>query len=374
MAEIDPSRGKRWVIKIGSALLTGDGDGLHTEAIASWVKQIAQLHAAGKEVVIVSSGSVAEGMVRLGLGRRPAALFELQAVAAVGQMGIARVFKDCFDQYGIHTAQILLTHDDVGDRQRYLNARSTLRHLLELGVVPVVNENDTISTEAIMLGDNDTLAGLVCNLIEADFFVILTDQQGLYDADPRHHPEARLIESGQAGDPALEAVAGEGGELGRGGMRTKLKAAALAARSATPTAIVSGREPDVLAQLCTGMHLGTLLAPNTARLAARKQWLAGRLKVSGSLRLDLGAADVLRRSGRSLLAVGVREVTGAFSRGELVSCLDPQGAEIARGLVNYDSSETRLIMGCPSHEIAGLLGYVDEPELIHRDNLVMTAD
>ena len=249
-----------------------------------------------------------------------------------------------------------------------------MRHLLELGVVPVVNENDTISTEAIMLGDNDTLAGLVCNLIEADFFVILTDQQGLYDADPRHHPEARLIESGQAGDPALEAVAGEGGELGRGGMRTKLKAAALAARSATPTAIVSGREPDVLAQLCTGMHLGTLLAPNTARLAARKQWLAGRLKVSGSLRLDLGAADVLRRSGRSLLAVGVREVTGAFSRGELVSCLDPQGAEIARGLVNYDSSETRLIMGCPSHEIAGLLGYVDEPELIHRDNLVMTAD
>lgn len=363
----------RWVVKIGSALLTKPGHGLDRTAIRAWVDQMALLKHEGVELVLVSSGSVAEGMSRLGWSSRPEALYKLQAAAAVGQMGLAQVYESGFYRHGLNTAQILLTHDDFSNRSRYLNARSTLRQLLALNVIPVVNENDTISTEAIMLGDNDTLAGLVCNLIEAERFVILTDQAGLFDADPRESPEARLITDAQAGDPALEAMAGEGGELGRGGMRTKLRAAALAARSATATAIVSGQEPQVLIRLWRGESIGTALTPGHAPIGARKQWLAGQLKMKGKLQLDAGAVTVLQDSGRSLLAVGVKSVEGEFARGELVACTDPQMREVARGLVNYDAEETRKIMGQPSRRIIELLGYVDEPELIHRDNLVLTS-
>lgn len=366
-----PAARRRWVVKIGSALVTNEGRGLLRDGIQHWVDQIAALIADGTDVVLVSSGSIAEGMSRLGVPRRPEAVHELQALAAVGQMGLAQIYESCFQAHGRHTAQILLTHEDLSGRTRYLNARSCLRSLLGYGVVPVINENDTVSTEEIRFGDNDTLAGLVANLIEADLMVILTDQRGLFTADPRHVPDATLVGRGEAGDPALEALAGDGGALGRGGMRTKLRAAALAARSGTPTRIVLGREPGVLTRLARGEELGTLLEPREAPLAARKQWLAGQVLVRGYLALDAGAVRVLTRSGRSLLPVGVSAVTGRFDRGEIVACLDPQGVEVARGLVNYGSGEARRIMGQPSSRIAELLGYVDEPELIHRDNLVL---
>ncbi|MDX1433223.1 MAG: glutamate 5-kinase [Gammaproteobacteria bacterium] len=369
-----PARGaarRRWVVKIGSALLTNDGRGLDRAAIAIWVDQMAALRERGLDVVLVSSGSIAEGMTRLGLRQRPEAVFELQALAAVGQMGLIQVYESCFQTHGTHTAQMLLTHEDFSNRIRYLNARSTLRCLLQWNVVPVINENDSVATNEIRLGDNDTLAGMVANLVEAELLVVLTDQAGLYSADPRHDPSAVLVPRAQAGDPALTAMAGGGSALGRGGMRTKLQAAALAARSGAATRIVSGREPHVLVRLADGEALGTLLEPGKAPLAARKQWLAGYPNVRGRLHLDAGASRVLTTSGRSLLAVGVRGVEGDFGRGEIVACLDPDAREIARGMVNYSAEETRRIMGQPSDRIAELLGYVDEPELIHRDNLVL---
>lgn len=365
-------RGRTWVIKIGSALVTNEGRGLSRESIRVWVDQLAHVRKRGVDVVLVSSGSIAEGMSRLKMRKRPEALHELQGLAAVGQMGLIQVYESCFQDHGTHTAQILLTHDDVAHRGRYLNARSTLRTLLKFGVVPVVNENDTVATHEIRLGDNDTLAGLVANLVEAEVLVILTDQAGLYTADPRLDSSAERVPEGLAGDPALEAMAGGGGALGRGGMRTKLRAAALAARSGTATHIVSGHERDVLLRLLAGESPGTLLRPRTTPLAARKQWLAGSPSVAGRLRLDEGACRVLKEAGRSLLAVGVTAVEGDFARGEIVACVDPKGREVARGMVNYDSAEARKIMGQPSSRISELLGYVDEPELIHRDNLVLT--
>ena len=365
---------RRWVVKVGSALITNDGRGLESDVIGEWVKQMVALRSRGIDVVLVSSGSVAEGMSRLRLPQRPEALYALQAVAAVGQMGLVQAYESCFQRHAIHTAQVLLTHEDFSDRGRYLNARSTLRQLLRYGVVPVINENDAVATPETRLGDNDSLAGLVANLVEAELLVILTDQPGLFDRDPRIDPTAELVEHGRAGDPALEAMAGAGGTLGRGGMRTKLRAAGLAARSGTPTRIASGREPDVLGRLLGGESIGTLLEPGQAPLGARKQWLAGQLSVRGRLRIDEGAARVLIESGRSLLAVGVKEVEGEFSRGDVVACFEPSGSEIARGLVNYDAGETRRIMGQRSERIAELLGYVDEPELIHRDNLVLMLD
>jgi len=364
---------RRWVVKIGSALVTNDGRGLAREAICTWVAQMATLRQRGIEIVLVSSGAVAEGMSRLGWVSRPKAVHELQAAAAVGQMGLVQVWETCFKEHGLHTAQVLLTHDDVAGRDRYLNARSALRTLLALGVVPVVNENDTVATEEIRLGDNDTLGGMVANLVEAGLLVILTDQGGLYEADPRVNPGVPLVKEARAGDPALEVMAGGSGALGRGGMRTKLRAATLAARSGAATIIAPGRRPGVLLDIAAGAEVGTLLLPSQASLAARKQWLAGQLRVKGKLQLDEGAVRVLTGSGRSLLAVGVRGVEGKFGRGELVACLAPDGREVARGLVNYDSEETRRIMGLASSRIEELLGYVDEPELIHRDNLVVTV-
>jgi len=365
---------RRWVIKIGSSLLTNDGRGLDGVAIDGWVDQIASLKGAGLELVLVSSGAVAEGMTRLGWSTRPHALHKLQAAAAVGQMGLVQAYESRFQKYRLHTAQVLLTHEDLADRQRYLNARSTLRTLLDLNVIPVVNENDTVTTEEIRFGDNDTLAALVTNLVEADLLVFLTDQAGIFSSDPRTSPDARLVPEAQAGDPALESIAsGRGGALGRGGMLTKVRAAARAARSGALTVIASGREPGILKGIAAGAFQGTCLYPFRAPLAARKQWLAGQLQVRGSLSLDPGAMRVLRDAGSSLLPVGVTRVDGAFERGDLVVCFGPDGEEVARGLVNYSASESRRIIGQASHRIESILGYVDEPELIHRDNLVLTA-
>ncbi len=367
-------RQRPWVIKIGSALVTNEGRGLDRDAIRGWVEQMAHLRQRAVQVVLVSSGSVAEGMSRLGLGKRPEPLYELQAVAAVGQMGLVQVYESCFQQHATHTAQVLLTHDDFSDRGRYLNARRMLRSLLRVGAVPVVNENDTVATPATRLGDNDRLAGLVANLVEAERLVMLTDQSGLFSADPRTSSDARLVPSARVGDPALDAMAGGSGTLGRGGMRTKIKGARLAARSGTVTHVVSGREPAVMERLLAGEAPGTRLDPDAAPMAARKQWLAGQLQVRGRLHVDAGAARVLVESGRSLLAVGVRRVEGDFRRGDIVACFEPDGREIARGLVNYGADETRRIEGQASSRIAELIGYVDEPELIHRDNLVLMGD
>ncbi len=367
----DLKKSRRWVVKIGSALLTADGSGLDQEAIADWVRQIAKLRAQGLEIVLVSSGAVAEGMKRLGWTKRPHTLFELQAAAAVGQMGLVQAYESCFQQHGIHTAQVLLTHEDLSDRQRYLNARTTLRSLLDLGVVPVVNENDTVVTDEIRFGDNDTLAALVANLIEADALIILTDQQGLFDKDPRTNSDAKLVREASAEDETLEQMVGGSGDLGRGGMLTKLRAARLASRSGTATVITHGRISEVLTQVRAGDKVGTYLQPGQVPLVARKQWLAGHLQLQGKLTLDDGAVKVLRDSGRSLLPVGVVAVEGSFKRGEAVACVDAQGQELARGLVNYSSEETRKIMGHSSNELEAVLGYVDEAELIHRDNLVL---
>jgi glutamate 5-kinase len=362
---------KTLVVKVGSSLVTNEGRGLDATAIGRWAAQVATIHAAGKNVVLVSSGAIAEGMQRLGWSRRPHAMHELQAAAAVGQMGLAQCYESSFRGHGLRTAQVLLTNADMADRQRYLNARSTLRTLLGLGVIPVINENDTVATDEIKLGDNDTLAALVTNLIEADVLVILTDQAGLFDADPRKHRQAKLLEQADATDPGLEAMAGGAGALGRGGMLTKVLAARRAARSGAHTIIASGAEADVLVRLARGERIGTLLTAKTVPLAARKQWLADYLSVSGRVRLDAGAVKALTRDGKSLLPIGVTEVSGEFERGAVVACLDPAGREIARGLANYSALEARKIMRRPSGEIEAILGYVDEPELIHRDNLVL---
>jgi glutamate 5-kinase len=363
---------QRWVVKIGSALLTADGRGLDRAAMAVWVGQMVALRAAGVELVLVSSGAVAAGMSRLGWTARPKAMNELQAAAAVGQMSLIRAWESSFAEHERQTAQILLTHDDLSDRKRYLNARSTLRTLVDLDVIPVINENDTVVTDEIRFGDNDTLAALVANLVEADLLVILTDRDGMFDADPRLNPDAVLISEARADDPALDAVAGgTGGALGRGGMQTKLRAARLAARSGAYTVIVGGRIEQVLARLKAGELLGTLLVPERDPLAARKQWLAGQLQTRGTLVLDAGAVKALRQDSKSLLAVGVKAIQGSFRRGEMVVCVDPQGREVARGLVNYSAIEAQKILGRSSDSIESLLGYVNEPELVHRDNLIL---
>ena len=363
---------RRWVVKVGSALLTADGKGIDNVAIAGWVKQIAALKVAGVEVVLVSSGAVAEGMSRLGWSKRPTAIHDLQAAAAVGQMGLVQTWESCFQAHGLHTAQVLLTHDDLSDRKRYLNSRSALLSLLALGVVPVVNENDTVVTDEIRFGDNDTLGALVTNLVEAEVLVILTDQKGMFDSDPRDNPAAKLIPQARAFDESLVGMAsGTSGGLGRGGMATKVKAAQLAARSGAATVIVGGRESAVLERVFAAEDLGTLLVADKALFAARKQWLAGHLQMRGELVLDDGAVRVLRDKHVSLLPVGVTTVSGSFSRGEMVLCVDSTGGRVACGLVNYDASESKRIVGVASTEIEALLGYVDEPELIHRDNMVV---
>jgi glutamate 5-kinase len=362
----------RIIVKVGSSLVTNEGRGLDQVAIARWASQIAALRTLGKEVVLVSSGAIAEGMLRLGFANRPTDIHELQACAAVGQMGLAQIYETSFRAHGLGTAQVLLTHADLADRERYLNARSTLTTLLRLGVVPIINENDTVVTDEIKFGDNDTLGALVANLIEADALVILTDQRGLYSADPRKDPNARLIEEAQAGDPALEAMAGgAGSNIGRGGMLTKVLAARRAARSGAHTIIAWGREEDALTRLAQGEPIGTQLTAPTGRLTARRQWMLDHLHTAGEVKLDAGAAQKLVREGKSLLPIGVVSVTGDFGRGELVTCVDENGVAVARGLTNYSSTEARRIMRHPSAEIEGILGYVEGRELIHRDNMVL---
>lgn len=366
------SRASRLVIKVGSALVTNDGRGLDHDAVARWAKEIAQLKRAGRKIVLVSSGAIAAGMQRLGWTTRPKAIHDLQAAAAVGQMGLVQAYEAAFAQYGLHTAQVLLTHEDLADRRRYLNARTTLRTLLALDVIPIVNENDTVTTDEIRFGDNDTLAALVTNLIEADVLILLTDQSGLFTADPRIDPAATLVSQARADDPELEVMAGGAGSgISRGGMLTKVLAAKRAARSGVSTIIASGRENDVLTRLAAGEAVGTELLAPAASLGSRKQWLADHVRLAGRLHLDAGAVHALAAQGRSLLPIGVIAVDGRFERGEVVGCFAPGGREIARGLVNYDAVETARILRQPSSEIENILGYVDDAELIHRDNLVL---
>lgn len=362
---------RRWVVKIGSALLTDNGCGLKHELLDNWVKQIVALNDRGIEIVIVSSGAVAEGVARLGWKTRPNIIHELQAAAAVGQMGLIQAYEVCFQKYGKHTAQILLTHDDIANRARYLNARTSLNTLLGLGVAPIVNENDSVATDEIRLGDNDTLAALVANLIDAELLVLLTDQEGLFTANPSIDSTAKLIEEAKAGDKALENYAGDGGSLGRGGMRTKLKAAVIATRSGTQTIIASGNDDSTLIKIADGENVGTLLTTNKEPIAARKQWLANQSHLLGAVTLDDGAIVALTKNGKSLLPVGIRAVSGDFKRGEIISCVDKSGNEIARGLTNYDSIQAKIIMGKSNKDIEKLLGQLDEDELIHRDNLIL---
>jgi len=366
------TQAKRIVIKIGSALLTNDGAGLNKAGIAGWVDQIAALKQQGLEVVLVSSGSVAEGMTRLGWKKRPKALHELQAAAAVGQMGLVQCYETNFARHNFTTAQVLLTHADLSNRTRYLNARSTLRTLLDLNVVPIINENDTVITDEIRFGDNDTLGALVANLVEADALIMLTDQDGLYTADPRKDKSATLIESANAEDPAIQAMAGDGGALGRGGMVTKVRAARLAARSGASSVIVGGSLENVLTRLRAGEELGTLLTSGQEPMVARKQWIAGHLQLKGQLTLDKGAENALLNKGKSLLSVGVVAVSGRFDRGDVVACVNSKGEVIAKGLVNYSANETQKILKTDSKNIISVLGYMDEPELMHRDNLVIS--
>ena len=365
------AQARRWVIKIGSALLTNDGRGLNLNGMQSWVDQIAALIQAGHEVVLVSSGSVAEGMVRLGWTSRPDEIHKLQAAAAVGQMGLVQAYESQFARHQRRTAQILLTHDDLSDRKRYLNARSTLRTLLDMGVVPIINENDTVVTDEICFGDNDTLGALVANLVEADVLVILTDQDGLYTADPRSNPDAEIIHEGRASDPQYMAMAGGGGALGRGGMVTKIRAGTLAARSGAHTLIAGGRIENVITRLRDGELIGTLLLADAAPVAARKQWIAGHLQTQGELVLDAGAIKALREGGRSLLPIGVVAAKGRFERGDVVACVDESGKVVAKGLVNYRHEQAQKILRTPSSGLEAALGTVSEPEMIHRDNLVV---
>ena len=363
---------RRIVVKVGSSLVTNEGRGIDADAVGNWCRQLAALAAQGRELVMVSSGAIAEGMKRLGWKTRPTELHELQAAAAVGQMGLAQAYETQLSRHGMGSAQVLLTHADLADRERYLNARSTLLTLLRLQVIPVINENDTVVNDEIKFGDNDTLGALVANLVEADALVILTDQRGLYSADPRKVADARFIDSAKAGDPALELMAGGAGSaIGRGGMLTKILAAKRAAGSGASTVIAWGREPDVLLRLAAGEAIGTALLAGTPKLAARKQWMADHLQLRGAVTVDAGAALKLRDEGKSLLPIGVTAVEGDFHRGDVIAVRSVQGLEIARGLANYASTEARLIARKPSSQIAGLLGFANEPELIHRDNMVL---
>lgn len=364
-----PQAAPIWVVKIGSSLITQDGRGINEPLIHHWATEVSRLRSQGVQVILVSSGAVAQGMITLGLQQRPTSIARLQAVAAVGQMGLIHCYQSAFEKFGQQSAQILLTHDDLRARDRYLNARNTLMNLLELGVIPIVNENDTVVTDEIRFGDNDTLAALVANLVNARRLMILTDQQGIYDQDPRISESAKLIEESLASNPILDMVAGSGGKWGRGGMSSKVRAARIAARSGTDTFICAGSTKGILLASLNNQAVGTWLRSDTPPIDARKQWLAN-LPIKGRLELDAGAAHVLKAQGRSLLAVGVRNISGVFSQGEMVTCTDPEGHEVARGLTNYSSAELEQIKGRHSRDIEGILGYLVDEEVIHRDDLL----
>jgi len=363
---------RRIVVKVGSSLVTNEGRGVDAQAIGNWARQLAALAGQGRELLMVSSGAIAEGMKRLGWTQRPRELNELQAAAAVGQMGLVQMYESRLALHGMASAQVLLTHADLADRERYLNARSTLLTLLSLNVIPVINENDTVVNDEIKFGDNDTLGALVSNLVDADAYVILTDQRGLYATDPRRDPGARFVDVANAGDPALEAMAGGAGSaIGRGGMLTKVLAAKRAAGSGTSTIIAWGREDDVLLRLAAGEAIGTTLLATTPKLAARKQWMVDQLQLRGAVVVDAGAASKVMHEGKSLLPIGVTDVVGDFARGDVIAVRTAAGADVARGLANYSSTEARLIARKASSQIESLLGYANEPELIHRTNLVV---
>jgi glutamate 5-kinase len=372
VANINPNRSKRWVIKFGSAILTNNGAGLDRGAIDGWVEQIAELMNQDIEVVLVSSGAIAEGISRLGWEGRPDSIHELQAAAAVGQMGLIQAYETSFIKFQRHTAQILLDHDDVSNRQRYLNARGALKRLIDLGVVPIVNENDTVATDEIRFGDNDSLAALVANLIDADLLVILTDKDGLYEADPDLNPSAKLVSLASAEDKNLDLLASNSKSIvGSGGMVTKIKAARIASSSGCSTLIASGRKQNILLDIKKGHVLGTLLTAGQKPIAAKKQWLMGQLKAKGKLVLDSGAEAVILKHGRSLLPVGVVEVIGKFNRGDLVSCVNSMGHELARGLVNYSADDVNKIKGQNTDDVLEILGYRQNAEVVHRDNMVV---
>jgi glutamate 5-kinase len=364
---------RRIVVKVGSSLVTNEGRGLDEQAIGEWCRQLSALVRDGREVIMVSSGAIAEGMKRLGWTTRPQELHELQAAAAVGQMGLAHMYETKLRENGLGSAQVLLTHADLADRERYLNARSTLLTLLTHGVLPVINENDTVVNDEIKFGDNDTLGALVANLVEADALIILTDQKGLYTADPRRDPAATFVHEARAGDAKLEDMAGgAGSSIGKGGMITKILAAKRAAGSGASTVIAWGREPDALLRLTQGEAIGTLLVAQTQKQQARKQWMADHLQLRGSVTIDNGAVSKLKGDGSSLLPIGMTGVDGDFSRGEVIAILDNQGQEVARGLANYAAAEARLLCRKPSSQMSELLGYAAEPEMVHRDNLVLS--
>jgi len=362
-----------WIVKVGSAVLTNNGKGLSHELINNIAEQIVKLKRQGFRFVIVSSGSIAEGLTRLKLHERPHEIYRQQAAAAVGQMGLIQAYESAFSKYGIHTAQILLTHDDIADRKRYLNARSSITELIKLGVIPIVNENDTVAVDEIRFGDNDSLGALVVNLLEADALVILTDQEGMYDKDPRIFNDAKLLSMVTADSKSLDKAAGKSsGDLGRGGMYTKLQAARSSSGSGAMTVIASGVRQDVLLKIAKGENAGTFFPAQVNLLTARGRWLAGQIRSKGELVLDTGAVKFITEQGKSLLPVGVSRINGEYSRGDLVKCVNAQGTEIARGLSNYNSYESRKIIGKPSSDIESILGYIDEPELIHRDNMILT--
>ena len=363
--------GRLWVVKIGSALVTAGGRGINRDAIEGWCRQIAGLHGQGRRIALVTSGAIAEGCRRLGFAHRPASVHELQAAAAAGQMGLVEAYEEGFRRFGLGTGMVLLTHDDLADRRRYLNARAALRALLDFNAVPVINENDSVATDEIRFGDNDTLSALVAGALSADALILLTDQEGLHERDPRRDPQAPLVRTASAGDARLDGYAGGSGGKGRGGMITKLAAARLAARAGTQTVIANGAAPDILARIDAGEAVGTLLESNVAPLVARKRWIAGQLRPKGEITLDAGAVAAIRERGVSVLAAGAVRAAGNFSRGDMVRVADADGREVAKGLANYSGVETRRLLGKGSGEIEALIGYVGEPELIHRDNLVV---
>ncbi len=362
---------KRWVVKLGSALLTDRGCGLKHELLDNWIRQIAELNNNGIETVIVSSGAVAEGISRLKWKKRPTSVHKLQAAAAVGQMGLIQAYETGFQKYGIQTAQILLTHEDVANRERYLNARTSLTTLISLNVIPIINENDSVAIDEIRFGDNDTLAGMVANLIDADALLLLTDQLGLYTADPDKDKNAEFIEEASVDDPKLEEFAGEGSALGRGGMRTKIKAARIAAKSGAFTVIASGHTEDVILKVAFAENIGTLFSASSTSVNAKRLWLAGQGKLKGTVTIDDGAVNALVKQGKSLLPVGIKAMSGDFQRGEIIACVDENGSEVARGLANFNASQTKLIMGKSTKDIRDILGAIEDDELIHRDNLLV---
>ncbi len=362
---------KRIVVKIGSSLLTANGQGLDLEAISHWAKQIVDLHHAGHEMILVTSGAVAEGMVRMKLPHRPTDLPSLQACAAIGQMGLIQTWSSVLDRHHIKTAQVLLTHDDLTDRRRYLNSCDALQQLIDWHVIPVINENDTVSTDEIRFGDNDTLAAMVAGQVHADLLIILTDQQGMFDADPRSNPEAKLLSTVRALDETLFEMAGGSGTLGTGGMLTKVRAARLAAKSGCPTLIASGESDRVLARLMAGELLGTLFITDDDRMTAHQQWLAAHLQTAGRLVIDDGAVNAIKTQHRSLLPVGVKAIEGHFDRGDVVECVDRQGKRIAVGRVNFSSRSAELVKGLASDKVYQVLGEARSLEMIHRNHMAI---